>query len=61
MLRTSIRNLVRMTVLLVVVLAAGSAVASEAFPNLQKPDAPQGIGVWITRGSEVPRQIFFSS
>lgn len=48
MLGTSMRNFVRMTVLVVVVLVAGrvsSATASEPLPNLQKPLAPpQGIG-----------------
>ena len=43
-------NVVRKTVLIVVVLLAGgigSAAASEPLPNLQKPLAlPQGFGFW---------------
>jgi hypothetical protein len=58
------RNVVRMTVLTVVVLLAGgigSAAASEPLPNIQKPLAlPQGIGFW-TLGQEKCRGNIFSS
>jgi len=48
MLRTSMRNFVRMTVLIVAVLLAGgvgSAAASEPLPNLQKLAASSVDGV----------------
>ena len=62
MLRTSMRDFVRMTVLIVAVLVAGgigSAAASELLSNLQKPGASSRDWAFDARTREVTGQIFF--
>ncbi|HEY6289215.1 MAG TPA: hypothetical protein VIW48_07200 [Nitrospiraceae bacterium] len=64
MLRTSMRNFVRMTVPIVVVLIGreiGSAAASEPLPNLRKHlMPPQGIGFSMSEQGNWQRQYFFN-
>ena len=65
MLKTSMRNFIRMTVLIVAVLLAGgigSAAASERLPNLHKPDASSTdrvVGCKGIREREVTGEYFF--
>ena len=63
MLRTSMRNFVRMTVPIVVVLIGreiGSAAASEPLSNLQEPAHLRGIELLAAGAREVTGEYFFT-